>query len=557
LAEAESEYLHKEPCPKCGSSDALARYSDGHAFCFSCGHYEKGDGEVSETERPTTSKSKELIPVGEPADWGSRGITIETAKKWGFTRSEFKGEVVRVFNYRDPDTKAIIAQKIRPREKDGMRFVGPETKSKPLFGQHLWRDGGRKLVITEGEIDAMSVSQAQGHKWPVVSVPNGAQGAKKALQAHLAWLEKFDEVILMFDMDDAGRAAVAECAPLFSPGKCKVAQLPVKDANEMLKAGNTAGIIDAIWGAKEFRPDGLVSVDDLMDEILEPVEWGIPWCLPSLTEATYGRRWGEIYAIGAGTGIGKTDLMTQQMMFDITELGHHVGAIYLEQKPKETAKRVAGKIAGKRFHIPSEKGGWTAAELKASVALLKGKVTFYDNFGQTDWDVVKGHIRYMAVSLGIKLFYLDHLTAMADTSNEKESLEQLMKELAGLAMELGIIVHFVSHLSTPDGKPHEEGGRVMIRHFKGSRAIGFWSYFMFGLERDPQSEDPEEASTTTLRILKDRNTGDATGKLIYLGYNKDEGRLYEKPDYNPNKETNDHKLGPIKQTVEDDDEVPF
>lgn len=289
---------------------------------------------------------------------------------------------------------------------------------------------------------------------------------------------------------------------------------------------------------------------------MEPVEWGLPWFLDSLTQLTYGRRFGEIYAIGAGTGIGKTDFMTQQMLFDINELGYHVGAIYLEQKPKETGKRIAGKLAGRRFHVPAEKAGWTEDELKASVQMLKGKVTFYDNFGQTDWDVVKGHIRYMAVSLGIRIFYLDHLTAMADTSNEKESLEQLTKELAGLANELGIVVLFVSHLSRPVGTPHEEGGRVMIRHFKGSSSIGFWSYFMFGMERDPQAEDPEEATTTTFRVLKDRYTGDATGKLIYLGYNKDEGRLYEKPDYNPNKENNDRQQHGFDPLPEDDD-LPF
>jgi twinkle protein len=129
---------------------------------------------------------------------------------------------------------------------------------------------------------------------------------------------------------------------------------------------------------------------------------------------------------------------------------------------------------------------------------------------------------------GVRLFYVDHLTAMADTSNEKESLEQIMKEMAGLAQELNVAIHFISHLTTPEGKPHEEGGRVTIRHFKGSRSIGFWSFYMFGMERDQQAEDPIEASTTTFRILKDRYTGQATGKTIPLGYDFETGMLYEK-----------------------------
>ena len=100
-----------------------------------------------------------------------------------------------------------------------------------------------------------------------------------------------------------------------------------------------------------------------------------------------------------------------------------------------------------------------------------------------------------------------------------------MKEMAGLANELGIIITFVSHLTTPEGKPHEEGGRVTIRHFKGSRAIGFWSYLMLGLERDQQHDDPSLRQVTTLRILKDRYTGQSTGETIYLGYAGDTGLL--------------------------------
>jgi len=151
----------------------------------------------------------------------------------------------------------------------------------------------------------------------------------------------------------------------------------------------------------------------------------------------------------------------------------------------------------------------------------------YDNFGSCEWDVIEAKIRYLHHAEGIRLFYIDHLTALADPSNERESLEQAMKYIATLAKALGVIIHLISHLSTPEGKPHEEGGRVMIRHFKGSRAIGFWSHFMFGLERNQQDDDEERRRTTTFRCLKDRYTGRSTGETFCFQYDQDTSRLFE------------------------------
>lgn len=528
MHESDSVLIRKEPCPKCGSRDNLARYSDGHAYCFGmgCEYYEPGEGEAGEA--PTRKQRVQGLIPGEYKPLMKRKITEETCRKFGYQIAEFKGKVVQIAPYHD-STGAIVAQKVRDADK-GFSVVGESKKiGDLLFGSHLW-SSGKKIVITEGEIDAMSVSQAQGNKWPVVSVPNGAQGAKKSIQKNLEYLSGFDEVILMFDMDEPGRKATEECAALFAPGKCKVAALPMKDPNELLVAGREQEIISAIWNAKPYRPDGLVNVIDLRDEIKKPTQMGLPWFVDELTRLTYGRRDGELYGLGAGTGVGKTDLLTQQIAFDIIELKQRVGVIFLEQKPTETAKRVAGKIAAKRFHVPD--AGWTESELDAAVDRLGDSLVMYDSFGETEWDTIKAKIRYMVVSEGIKLVYLDHLTAMADTEDEKGSLEQIMKEMAGLANELGCIIHFVSHLATPEGKPHEEGGRVSIRHFKGSRAIGFWSYLMIGLERDQQAEDPVVRQTTTLRILKDRYTGQATGECIYLGYDKETGMLSvtTKPD---------------------------
>jgi twinkle protein len=117
--------------------------------------------------------------------------------------------------------------------------------------------------------------------------------------------------------------------------------------------------------------------------------------------------------------------------------------------------------------------------------------------------------------------------AAADDREEKDALEAIMSEMGSLVQELGIVLHLVSHLTTPEGKPHEEGGRVTIRHFKGSRSIGFWSFFMFGLERNQQAEDPQEKQTTVFRVLKDRLTGQATGETIAFGYEAKAGKLYE------------------------------
>lgn len=525
----ESHLVRKEPCPECGSRDNLARYSDGHAYCFSmgCGHYEPAtDGTPTNHER--ARPVSDFTPIaGSCVALLKRGITAETCAHFGYTvgTDPKTGKPVQLAPYKNA-AGTVVAQKVRDADKNFM-VVGKLKEALPLFGQHLWKDGGKKVVITEGEIDCLTVSQLQGNKWPVVSVPNGAQGAKKSLQAALEWLERFDEVVLMFDQDDPGRQAVEECAPLFTPGKCKVASLPLKDPNEMLKAGRGAEVIEAMWNAKPYRPDGVVGASDLVEKACAPVPMGYPWFLEELTEATFGRRDGEVYGLGAGTGVGKTDVFTQSIAFDIDQ-GHTVGVLYLEQAPVETLRRIAGKATGKVLHVP---GKATDEERRAAVEAVAGtgRLYLYDNFGSIDWATVKAKIRYMVVSLGCKMIYLDHLTALAaEEEDENAALKVIMAELAGLFKETGAICHYISHLATPDGKPHEEGGRVMIRHFRGSRAIGFWSYFMFGLERDQQAEDPEVRQTTTLRILKDRNTGQATGKCIYLGYDPETGMLFPK-----------------------------
>ncbi len=210
---------------------------------------------------------------------------------------------------------------------------------------------------------------------------------------------------------------------------------------------------------------------------------------------------------------------------------HHekAGVIFLEEPASKTVKVLAGKKVNKRFHIPTEKGGdWTIEELVDGINDLKGKVFLYNHFGAKDWESIKPKIRYMVSALGIKRIYLDHLTALvAQEDNEYKALNRLMEEMSSLCEELGCTLFYVSHLRKASGTPHEEGGRVTADQFKGSGAIVFWSHFLIGLERNQQAENEEERNITTLRVLKDRNTGLATGTTFKLKYDHGTGRWGE------------------------------
>lgn len=227
-------------------------------------------------------------------------------------------------------------------------------------------------------------------------------------------------------------------------------------------------------------------------------------------------------------GVGKTDVFTQQIAYDIQELNKKVGVIYLEQNVVETAQRVIGKMDKKLYHIPD--GSFTRGEYLDAVDRLEetGQLFMMEHFGSMSWAAVKGTIKYFAKSLDIKMIYLDHLTALsAQEVDERRALDAIMADMASLAQENGLIIHFVSHLTTPEGKAHEEGGRVLEKHFTGSRAIARWSHYMFGLERDKQHADAVQRQTTTVRVLKDRFTGSATGERFGIRYDRETGYLNE------------------------------
>lgn len=514
------------PCPDCGSSDALMVNDDGSTKCFSCGAFHP------QSESSLEENSKKKMPTdfikGVSRDIESRCLNKSTCQKYKYNIADYKGEEVQVATYRDLDGNPVF-QKIRKSNSKEFSIIG---KFKPLlYGMHLFRGNDKKLIITEGEIDCLSVSQVI-NGYPVVSIPNGANNAKAAIKHNLKWIERFEEVIFCFDMDEVGQEAVKECAALLSVGKAKIMALPLKDPNEMLKAGRVEELYKATWNALEYRPDGIVYGEELWNEIEKPIEYGLSYPWETLTNLTYGIRPAELIVFGAGTGMGKTEFFKEIEAHLLLEHKQKIGIIHLEEQTRETVLGLMSKQSSKKFHIPDTE--YTPEEKRRAFEETVGtdRVFIYDSFGTTDLETIKNTIRYMVKGKDCKFIFLDHITALGDGLEDGNNVNQYMRkvvsELANITRELNFTLFAISHLRKPENKkPHEEGGRVHLDDLYGAAALKQWSSYVFGLERNQQAKDEDVRHTTTLRCLKDRYTGIAAGQTFHIKYYKDTGRLLE------------------------------
>jgi twinkle protein len=548
---AENKYIKNIDCPKCGHSDSVGIYEreDGSTFgkCFHI-DCEEGGGYIDNPDGEENTKSKRAKMIYPPINMAglhpllTRGISKETCEKYGVLSIVNESGIDTYHYYPHTNESKISCHAIRQVSPKDFSWMG-SPKSIEFFGQNIAGDGGKMILVTEGACDAMAVSEMLakcGKNYRCVSITSGSSSASSDFKNNYEWISKFESIFLALDQDDAGQKAVSKIADLFPPNKVKNLKFSEKDPNAMLLANKHNEFLQSIFSAKESKPDGIVGVDELYDEAITPPVQGFSFPWPSLTEVTYGYRFGELWGIGAGSGTGKTEFFKECIHHTINVHNRKAGVIFLEEPAAKTLKVLAGKKVNKRFHIPSDKGGdWTVEELIDGINDLKGKVYLYNHFGSKDWESIKPKIRYMVSALGIKEIYLDHLTALvAQEDNEYKALNRLMEEMSSLCQELDCVIFYVSHLRKASGTPHEEGGRVTADQFKGSGAIVFWSNFLIGLERDQQAADEEERNITTLRVLKDRNTGLATGHTFKLKYNHDTGRWGELDEDEFNEEFN-------------------
>lgn len=527
------------PCPSCRSQgrdstgNHLILFENGNKYCNRCGYKEIVSGNKEEEEYPlNTIESIKKLPT---LDIPERGLKKDFLEEYGIKTSvdPETGEVAEAF-FPVYSNGKLSGYKVRPlKEKKFFKAAG-SLKDAELFGQHKF-SGGRFIIVTEGEFDAVAMRQMlhnEGKNYRVVSLPNGANASDFA--RNIEYLNSFDTVVLAFDQDEPGQKAALACAEMLKPGAARIMSMPEKDANDCLQSGVT--ILRHLNNAKPYQNDSIISVADAFSEAMsrEPIaSLPYPEGWDELNRLTRGIRLGEIDTWVAGTGSGKSSFI-RELIYNIvqTEAGN-VAILSVEEDEATIASDLIGLHVGRRLRFREELEAAPKDKIDEAINLFKDRVHILKTEAIAQADNFSGlldKLRYMYHYLDCRYFFLDHahgivLDITNKSSDDGSGIDQLVGGLNRLKKELGIYINLIAHTrkTGTGGGSFEEGDVPSPDDIKGSGSIKQYSSGIFALSRNRLDPDPYVRNTTMITVWKCRFTGQ-TGHADKLHYNS-HGRL--------------------------------
>lgn len=267
---------------------------------------------------------------------GKRGISENTINYLGVKQDKY-GNIV--FESRDIDG-TLLCVKYRKSEKvksgEPKMWYQKDASNCPILWNVEKIDLTRPIVIVEGHIDVMSIVEAG---WTnVVTIPNGASDTSW-IQFNYEFLEHFNDIILWFDNDSAGRGGLNNTIKRLGEYRCKIVtpetsdedavekyyqqfnkdiHIRKTDANNILLACGKERIIQLINTAEEIPvknitylmdadpssiedlekfPTGIKGIDDMLYGNIFPslvIYSGSAGCVDADTEFFNGAKWKRI-----------------------------------------------------------------------------------------------------------------------------------------------------------------------------------------------------------------------------------------------------------------------
>lgn len=554
-------FLKHTSCPKCGSSDANAIYSDGGSHCYSCKFtvpsedYRKDKKDRHERKKPvdtTPKKLKDPITDSQKEDVKEstcfttedyRKIRAETYKYFGVRHSvnESTGDLHTQY-YPVTQESELVGYKLRELPKSFGGNIGRTGAECDLFMQFRFTKPGRYVVITEGEIDALSAWQMLNdynktkgwdYETAVVSPTTGAMSAKQ-VQGQYKFFDQFEKIVLCYDNDKAGKEGAEELVKVLPKGKVYVMNLRMKDANEYLKSGNEQAFLKDFWDMQKYVPVGVLPSSKLYDKVLEQTAVAkvpFPPFMGDLNNMFVGGMpLGHIINIAADTGIGKTTFINEMVYYWIFHSPHKIGIVSMELDAGQYGEVILSRHLSKKLslveNIEDKLNYLRSEDVKAKAMELMINEEGEDRFDLLDnrdgtVEEIQDTVEELVISCGAKVIVLDPLQDILDgLSNEEQAV--FMKWSKGFVKSHGVTFVFINHMrKTPAG----QNGADSEQNIMGSSTIIKSASANILLKRDKMAEDLIVRNTTEISVTKNRVCG-LTGPAGAMYYDNETHTLH-------------------------------
>lgn len=463
----------------------------------------------------------------------SRGISEAIANKYNITVQK-DNEKILVFPFYDEND---VMQFVKYRKTNFDKAVDKnkewcERDCKPiLFGMNQCNFENTTLVLTEGQIDSLSVAEAGIEN--AVSVPTGAKGFT---WIPYCWdfLSRFTTLVVFGDLEGETITLLSEMKKRFNGAVKHVRQEDYqgcKDANEILQKYGKDAVRKAVKNAipvpvKRIKP--LNEVERVNLNNMEKISSGIR----SLDRLLGGFYFGQLILLTGERGEGKSTLASQFGSFAVSE-GYPVFFYSGELMDWYFKAWFDLQVAGSRHINPLKSNlGYTSYSIDGNYigqieSWYAGKAFVYDNGIVEEGEEEESILETMEKAIkqyGCRVLVVDNLmTAITDdiASDLYRQQTKFVKNLATLAKRYNVLIFLIAHprksVGTEFGNDDIAGsGNItnlvdVVMRYSKPKGDGY----------DPDTPD------RLLTVYKNRLTGVTDRKGILLRYEASSKRISE------------------------------
>lgn len=459
-----------------------------------------------------------------------RGIPAEIAARYEVTDKD--GMII--FPFRDENGVIKTVKFRNPAPKEGQNKEWFEKECQPiLFGMYQCNLKNKMLIVTEGQMDSLSVAAAGLEN--AVSVPGGVNSFTWVPYCW-DWMTNFDKIVIFGDNE---KGKITLHAEFYTRWKNKVwcvrpeDYLDCKDANDILRKHGPDQVRHCIENAAQPPITNIMSMAAVEEVDVNKIE-KLSTRLPSLDETLRGGLpFGQVVLITGKSGDGKSTLANQFIVNAID--GDYGVFVYSGELPNFLLKQWIVFQAAGPDHVRKVRsyGSSGIYDVDPDVKKLINKwfgdnVWLYDNTitSVEEPEEVKliDLLEEVIEQKGVRVILLDNMMTAMDLEPDGSSADKydrqsiFTKKLARIAMKHNVLILLVAH-------KRKIGSSETNDTVSGSSDIVNLASIVISYERGKRS-DGDADDIRWLKVTKNRLFG-ATNNGIKLTFDPSSKRIFQ------------------------------